>query len=61
VGQATLLRARVERAAGRLEKATALAREASNALSDNLSQTHPLRLEAEALASQGAQSSTRAQ
>ncbi|MGO8968856.1 MAG: protein kinase domain-containing protein [Myxococcaceae bacterium] len=50
VGEATLLRARVARAAGHPEQGRALASEAEKQFSDNLSPTHPLRLEAQALA-----------
>jgi hypothetical protein len=50
VGQATLLRALVQRATAHPQQARALAREAEKELSDTLSPTHPLRLEARALA-----------
>ncbi len=50
VGEATLLRAHVEQAAGHPEQVPALASEAEKEFSDNLSPTHPLRLEARALA-----------
>jgi hypothetical protein len=57
VGEATLLRARVERAAGHPEQVRALASEAEKEFSDNLSPTHPLRLEARALALEAGQPS----
>ncbi|MGO9829738.1 MAG: protein kinase domain-containing protein [Myxococcaceae bacterium] len=50
VGEATLLRARIERAAGHAEAVHSLASEAERQFSDNLGPTHPLRLEAQALA-----------
>jgi eukaryotic-like serine/threonine-protein kinase len=56
VGEATLMRARVEQAAGHAEQARASASEAEKQMSDNLGPKHPQRLEAQALAS-GAQPS----
>jgi tetratricopeptide (TPR) repeat protein len=50
VGAATLLKARVERAARHIERAQALATEAGKQFADTLSPSHPLRLDAEALA-----------
>lgn len=49
VGEATLMRARIERATGHQEPARALASEAEKEFSDTLSPTHPLSLEAHAL------------
>jgi hypothetical protein len=57
VGKATLLRARVERAAGHPEQVRALASEAEREFSDNLSSTHPLRLAARALVLEAGQPS----
>jgi eukaryotic-like serine/threonine-protein kinase len=57
VGEATLLRARIERAAGHPEQVRALASESEKEFSDNLSPTHPLRLEAQALALEAGQPS----
>jgi eukaryotic-like serine/threonine-protein kinase len=50
VGEATLLQARVKQATGQLQMVQALASEAEREFSDTLSPTHPLRLEARALA-----------
>ena len=51
VGAAELLQARVDLAAGRSEEGRRLARDAEQQFADNLSPTHPLRLEAAGLAS----------
>jgi eukaryotic-like serine/threonine-protein kinase len=59
VGQATLLRALVQRASAHPQQAMALAGEAEREFSDTLSATHPLRLEARALALDGGQLSKR--
>jgi tRNA A-37 threonylcarbamoyl transferase component Bud32 len=55
VGEATLLRARIEGAAGHPEEVRALAGEAEKQFSGNLTPTHPLRLEAQALALEAGQ------
>jgi len=51
VGEAELLQARVELAAGRPEQAHTLAQDAERQMTDTLPPAHPLRLEAAALAS----------
>jgi eukaryotic-like serine/threonine-protein kinase len=58
VGEATLLQARVERASGHPEQARALASEAEKEFSDNLAPSHPMRLEAQALALTAGQPNT---